>query len=98
MNVYIFKAAWLCEKCGTLARQVAYDAGDASLDVSNEHTYDSDKYPKGPYPAGGGEADCPQHCDHCSLFLENPLTEEHDLQRWGVSAGNTASPADSRRR
>ncbi|KKL11925.1 hypothetical protein LCGC14_2540860, partial [marine sediment metagenome] len=27
-----------------------------------------------PYLDGGGEADTPQHCDHCSVFLENPLT------------------------
>lgn len=37
---------------------------------------DSDKYPQGPYSDGGGEADSPRHCDHCSVFLENPLTED----------------------
>jgi len=28
----------------------------------------------GPYPDGGGEADAPQHCGGCGVFLENPLT------------------------
>jgi hypothetical protein len=30
--------------------------------------------PKGPYSNGGGEADTPQHCDGCGVFIENPLT------------------------
>lgn len=30
----------------------------------------------GPYGDGGGEADCPQSCDACGAFLENPLTAE----------------------
>lgn len=41
-----------------------------------EIRYDSSEYPKGPYPDGGGEADSPQHCGGCGLFLENPLTED----------------------
>ena len=28
------------------------------------------------FPNGGGEADAPQHCDSCGVFLENPLTDE----------------------
>ena len=30
----------------------------------------------GPLPDGGGEADTPQHCAHCGVFLENPLTQD----------------------
>jgi hypothetical protein len=41
-----------------------------------ESDYDSDELPKGPYAAGGREADTPQHCDACGAFLENPLTAE----------------------
>ncbi|MDX2116264.1 MAG: hypothetical protein SFZ24_11695 [Planctomycetota bacterium] len=81
MEVYVFQAALYCEDCGQaiadelIARGVA-DPGD------------SDAFPQGPYPEGGGEADVPQHCDvagHClnavrsgehavGAFLENPLT------------------------
>lgn len=34
------------------------------------------RMPQGPYSDGGGEADSPQHCDTCRMFLENPLTIE----------------------
>lgn len=42
----------------------------------DERKYDSDDFPKGPYAGGGGEADHPQHCDQCGLFLQNSLTAE----------------------
>jgi hypothetical protein len=64
MDVYLFQAALLCADCGA-AMQAACVPGK-----------DSDSYPQGPYPDGGGEADSPQHCDHCRAFLENPLTQE----------------------
>lgn len=44
------------------------------FDPDFESDYDSDQYPKGPYAYGGGEADTPQHCDACRVFLENGLT------------------------
>jgi hypothetical protein len=47
---------------------------DRGRDPNNESTWDTDEFPKGPYAAGGGEADTPQHCDGCKCFLENPLT------------------------
>lgn len=62
MNVYIYQAALLCEECGIRARK--------NLDPSE----DSDTYPQGPIPDGGGEADVPQTCDHCFCFLRNSLT------------------------
>lgn len=31
--------------------------------------------PDGPFPDGGGAADCPQHCDKCQAFLQNDLTD-----------------------
>src|SRR5580700_4943174 len=37
---------------------------------------DSENVPQGPYPNGGGEADTPQHCDACGVFLESPLTPD----------------------
>jgi len=74
--VYMFNAALLCEKCGTTARQEIDDQGGCPVDVENEYTYDSDEYPKGPYPNGGGEADYAHHCDHCDIALNNPVIEE----------------------
>jgi len=68
-ETYIFNAALLCEEC----------AEELMTKLRNEgkpNTGDSDDYPQGPYPNGGGEADCPQHCDSCLMFLENSLTSD----------------------
>lgn len=85
MNAYMYRAAWLCEECGeeTLAELVAIGATD---------TGDSDDFPKGPYPGLMREADTPEHCDTCGLFLENPLTSDgYEYVRERVED----SPADS---
>jgi hypothetical protein len=74
MQVYIFQAALLCANCGA-AKCAALDVPPGA-DLSNESTWDSDDYPKGPFADGGGEADSPQHCDDCGVFLENPLTPD----------------------
>lgn len=72
MKAYIYGAALWCETCG--AKLCADLPKPEGYDADNESTWDSDDYPKGPYGDGGGEADCPQHCDGCGVFLENPLT------------------------
>lgn len=76
MKAYVFQAALICEDCAR-----AYMASNAKpdhVDMDDESSYDSDHWPKGPYSDGGGEADCPQHCDHCGEFLENSLTMDGD--------------------
>ena len=72
----MYQAALLCADCGEAVRLRLINEKKAPADAQDEHTYDSDEFPKGPYPEGGGEADCPQHCDACGLFLENPLTSD----------------------
>ena len=69
MDAYVFQAALLCSACAkvVMGRKHGQNARDLE---------DSDCYPQGPYSDGGGEADCPQHCDHCQAFLENPLTSD----------------------
>lgn len=74
MDVYVFQAALLCDGCGEAVRRDLDANGCKPEDVEDESSYDSDRYPKGPYANGGGEADCPQHCDHCGTFLDNALT------------------------
>ena len=91
MDVYIFQAALVCSECGEKICQELMAAGKAPEDPDDETLYDSDDFPKGPYPNGGGESDTPQHCDcgdEClnaeeffdgskfGCFLENPLTNE----------------------
>jgi hypothetical protein len=73
-DVYIYQAALLCSDCGeTVIKELTAD-GEAPANPEDESSFDSDEFPKGPYPDGGGEADSPQHCDHCGTFLYNPLT------------------------
>lgn len=76
MDAYIYQAALLCAGHGEETRARIRAEGNAPEDESNESSYDSDEYPKGPLPDGGGEADTPQHCDVCQRFLENPLTSD----------------------
>jgi hypothetical protein len=51
-----------------------YDDVVSQLDSLDERDYDSGEYPKGCF--GSDESDCPQHCGHCSVFLENDLTSD----------------------
>lgn len=68
MDAYVYQAALLCETCAGKVK--------ARLDPVALASEDSGDCPQGPYGDGGGEADVPQHCDHCGVFLENPLTSE----------------------
>jgi len=90
MNVYIYQADLICEDCGKQISKELTKALKAPEDPEDECSYDSDDFPKGPYPNGGGEADIPNHCGmhrNCvnvtefdlikaGCFLENPLTED----------------------
>lgn len=73
MDVYIYQAALLCACCGERTRkEIEQETGSSQQML--ETGVGSEGYPDGPYPDGGGEADSPQHCDQCGVFLENPLT------------------------
>jgi hypothetical protein len=90
MNVYIYCADIYCEDCGEAIRREITEEGHAPTDPFDECSYDSDEFPKGPYPDGGGESDSPQHCgngeDCCNAivldgrnigaWLENELTTD----------------------
>lgn len=66
MEAYVYCADIYCVDCGD---SIKADLAGSALDDG-----DSNSYPQGPFPDGGGEADCPQHCGACGLFLKNPLT------------------------
>ena len=53
MDVYMFQAAFICEDCTQKVKSSVKVPAKPGI----EETYDSDNYPKGPYPDGGGEAD-----------------------------------------
>lgn len=73
MNVYMYQAEFLCIDCG---ETIKLHHAKTPENPDDESTFDSDDYPKGPYPDGGGEADSPWHCGNCQVFLENPLTTD----------------------
>jgi len=79
MNAYVYQAALICEDCAAAVKEHLSAATDE----------DSDRYPQGPCCDGGGEADCPQHCDMCHVFLENPLTGDGEQYvRDAITAGD----------
>ena len=69
MDVYVFNADIYCADCG---REMIDECRERGIVDDG----DSDQFPQGPYPNGGGEADCPQHCGSCHAFLQNPLTSD----------------------
>lgn len=72
MDIYIYQGHYLCAAGGKNTRAMLHTTAPTNPD--DEHSFDSDDYPKGPYSNGGGKADFPKHCDSCGRFLENPLT------------------------
>ncbi|RVC71331.1 hypothetical protein EN759_00515 [Mesorhizobium sp. M00.F.Ca.ET.038.03.1.1] len=92
MKAYVFQAALYCHDCATRIRERLCVEAGASAQLM-ETGCDSDGYPQGPYGQGGGEADCPQHCDSCGVFLENPLTpdgESYVREKLSNGSGNAA--------
>jgi hypothetical protein len=81
MDAYVYQAALLCGDCA-VDRMNELEGLNMLCGSNPWPKYwtkpwtDSDSYPQGPYSNDGGEADCPQHCDVCGIFLENPLTGE----------------------
>lgn len=74
-DAYVYQAALLCAACGERVRHEIEQESGCSQQLLETGT-DSEGYPQGPYLAGGGEADSPQHCDQCGAFLYNPLTPD----------------------
>lgn len=75
MDAYVYQADLLCEECA-LAERERLNLAQQKANRFENIPDDSEHWPCGPYPEGGGEADCPQHCGACHVFLENPLTND----------------------
>jgi hypothetical protein len=99
MDVYVFQGALYCCTCGEALVRSLRERGV-------EDTGDSDAFPQGSYPDGGGEADTPQHCDsgaeclaadeignhRVGAFLENPLNGVGDAYVRHAIAETPGSP------
>lgn len=91
MGTYIYRADIYCKECGEAIQAKLSKEGKAPSFPHLESTFDSDEYPKGPYPDGGGEADTPHHCGNAHRCL-NPL-ELSDGQKVGRWLGNPLTKA-----
>jgi hypothetical protein len=82
MDAYVYQAALLCRPCAVEAmtalegENMSDGSAYSRVQVWPHSWQESGYYPQGPYGDGGGEADTPQHCDHCNAFLDNPLTQD----------------------
>src|SRR5689334_13890060 len=91
MDAYVYQAAMICADCAEAVKRELTTQGKAPANPDDTATFDSQDFPKGPYPEGGGESDSPQHCDRhaaclnavevgegvkVGVFLENPLTQD----------------------
>lgn len=86
-EAYIYCADIYCESCGEAIRKRLTDEG-MIVDTADEYSYDSDDFPKGPFPDGGGEADCPQHCGSGEACLEAITLTEGDGRKVGAFLEN----------
>jgi hypothetical protein len=99
MDAYVYQAALWCGLCRSSTswrrekppRGADMKPADALQQIvssngfTEESDYDSDELLKAPYPDGGGEADSPQHCEGCGLFLELSQRGAHracSRRRW----------------
>lgn len=74
MKVWIYKADLWCDTCMDLVKWMIDKP--QGYNPRDEHTWDSDDYPKGPYESTHVESDTPNHCANCHKHLENRLTME----------------------
>lgn len=68
--MYVFQAHTFCDSCGERIRANLAASGHAPVDVSDEYSFDSDDYPKGPYPLEA--TDSPNHCA-CGVDCLEPV-------------------------
>jgi len=60
-QTYIYRADIYCEDCAKeIMARLLTESGKKLEDYEDEHTYDSDEFPKGPYE--DEESDTPEHC------------------------------------
>lgn len=74
METFIYQADVHCPTCAQKIKDALDAAGKRPADPSDESSFDSDDYPKGPHD--GEESDTPQHCGTCHVYLGQPLTKD----------------------
>ena len=88
--MYIYAADTWCDSCGERIRAELLAEGSAPVDPSDEYSYDSDDFPKGPFPLE--ETDGPNHC-----AAQGDCLEPVDLTEWGLAESDRLLGAESAR-
>jgi len=73
---YIYQADLYCDSCGEDIRKRLDEEGKTPENLNDEHTYDSDNYPKYVYEIG--ESDSPSHCGSHADCLEAETLPSRD--------------------
>lgn len=68
---YVYCAELFCDECGEKICELITADGRAPKEPNNQHTYDSDDFPK---HTENGSTDAPNHCPDCGRYLADPLT------------------------
>lgn len=91
--MYIYQADVYCDHCGRDLCSELTIPGDAVLGwrggiaILDERSYDSDDYPKGPYPESQCETDHLEFCAGCGEHIDTSLTPEGIDDTLAVIAG-----------
>lgn len=88
--MYVYAADTWCDSCGEKIRADLTCEGSAPADPSDEYAYDSDEFPKGPYPEESTDGP-----DHCASRAE--CLEAVDLGDYGLEDGTELIGAEGRR-
>jgi hypothetical protein len=75
--MYIYQAELWCNACGEKIQKDLIASGKAPADTENEHSFDSDDFPK---YAWNGDTDSPNHCPSGDTCLGDAV----DLGKWGL--------------
>jgi len=74
MDTYIYQAELICGFCATSIMKSTLPPDGFIL--GDDSSFDSDDYPKGPFPDGGGESETANFCGGCGQALNNPVLEK----------------------
>lgn len=86
--MYIYQADTYCDSCGEEIRRELTRQGLAPEDPSDEYSYDSDNFPKGPCPEEA--TDSPDHCGRQEWCIEGV-----DLREYGIEPHHRLLGAES---
>lgn len=86
--MFIYQAEMYCDSCGDAIKRILIAEGNGPEDPSDEMSFDSDNFPKGPLPEV--KTATPDHCASREACLE-PI----DLAEYGLKPGDELFGAEA---